>query len=55
MKSELLLEAAQKLREAAKKLEAEAQKEKETENIRQISSLMKIFLEHKGKKHGRNH
>jgi hypothetical protein len=47
MKSDLLLEAAQKLREAASRLEVEAYKARTEEQTCAVSSLIKIFLEHK--------
>lgn len=47
MKSDLLLEAAQKLREAAERLESEAHKARVEEQTCAISSLIKLFLEHR--------
>lgn len=47
MKSDLLLEAAQKLREAALRIEAEAHQARAEEQMCAVSSLIKIFLEHK--------
>lgn len=47
MKSDLLLEAAQKLREAADRLESEAHKARAEEQACAIKSLIKLFLEHR--------
>ena len=47
MKSDLLLEAAQKLREAADRLEAEAHKALAEEQTCKVTSLIKLFLEHR--------
>lgn len=49
MKSDLLLEAAQKLREAADRLEAEAHKARAEEQACTVTSLIKLFLEHRAR------
>ena len=49
MKSVLLLEAAQKLRETADRLELEAKKAREDEQMCEATSLIKLFMEHKRK------
>lgn len=49
MKSDLLLEAAQKLREAADRLEAEAHKALAEEQTCAVTSLIKLFLEHRAR------